>query len=144
MGKRQLAYVSMTVSVILVKQTNNMGVQNFRQTKVYKKAFALAMEIFHITKTFPKEEIYSLTDQIRRSSRSVCICLAEAYRKKQYPAHFLAKVSDSDMENSETLGWLDFSVACNYITSAKFDDLKTKNEEVGKLLGHMLIYPEKY
>ena len=121
-----------------------MGVYNFRDTKVYQKAFGLAMEIFQISKSFPKEETYSLTDQIRRSSRSVCICLAEAYRKKRYPAHFVSKISDSDMENSETLGWLDFSVACNYIKSEMYEELKFKNEEVGKLLGHMLANPDKY
>lgn len=102
------------------------------------------MEIFHISKTFPKEETYSLTDQIRRSSRSVCSCLAEAYRKKQYPAHFVSKVSDSGMENSETLVWLDFSNACNYINSEKYQELKSQNEEVGRLLGHMITNPEKY
>jgi len=75
---------------------------------VYKKAFALAMEIFEISKTFPSEEKYSLTDQIRRSSRSVCANLAEAYRKRQYKAHFLSKVSDSDMENAEMQTWFSF------------------------------------
>jgi four helix bundle protein len=68
-----------------------MAALNVKQTKVYKLAFEQAMEIFVISKKFPKEEIYSLTDQIRRSSRSVCICLIEAYRKKRYPAHFVAK-----------------------------------------------------
>lgn len=102
------------------------------------------MEIFHISKTFPKEERYSLTDQIRRSSRSVCICLGEAYRKKRYLAHFLAKVTDLDMENSETLGWLDFAVACAYITTETYNSLKGKNEEVGRLLGHMIANPDKY
>lgn len=121
-----------------------MSVQNFRQTKVYQKGFALAMGIFEISKTFPKEELYSLTDQIRRSSRSVCICLAEAYRKKIYPAHFLAKLTDSDMENSETLTWLDFALACSYINQETYEDLKLKNEEVGRLLGHMIANPEKY
>lgn len=121
-----------------------MGVQNFRQTKVYQKGFALAMDIFEISKTFPKEEMYSLTDQIRRSSRSVCICLAEAYRKKIYPAHFVAKLTDSDMENSETLGWLDFAVACHYITTEAYNSLKEKGEEVGRMLGHMIANPDKY
>lgn len=121
-----------------------MSVQNFRQTKVYQKAFALAMEFFQTTKVFPKEEMYSLTDQIRRSSRSVCVCLAEAYRKKRYPAHFLAKLTDSDVENSETLSWLDFAVACGYINTEKYDVLRMQNEEVGRLLGHMLSNPDKY
>jgi four helix bundle protein len=70
------------------------------------------MEIFEMTKSFPKEEKYSLIDQIRRSSRSVCICLAEGYRKRRYVAHFVAKITDSDTENSETQPGLDFSVAC--------------------------------
>ncbi|MBL7747719.1 MAG: four helix bundle protein, partial [Chitinophagaceae bacterium] len=92
-----------------------MAALNAKQTKVYKIAFELAMEIFEVSKRFPKEETYSLTDQIRRSSRSVCICLLEAYRKKRYPAHFVSKVTDCDMENAETSGWLDFALACNYI-----------------------------
>ena len=75
-----------------------MAAINVKHTKVYKLAFELAMEIYEISKKFPKEETYSLTDQIRRSSRSVCICLLEAYRKKKYPAHFVSKVTDSDME----------------------------------------------
>lgn len=81
-----------------------MAAISVKHTKVFKLAFQLAMDIYEISKKFPKEETYSLTDQIRRSSRSVCICLLEAYRKKRYPAHFVSKVSDSDMENSETSG----------------------------------------
>ena len=92
-----------------------MPSKNVKETKVYKLAFELDMEIFEITKTFPKEEKYSLADQIRRSSRSVCTCLLEAYRKKRYPCHFVSKVTDSDMENSETSGWPEFSMACKYI-----------------------------
>ena len=89
-----------------------MPAKNVKETRVYKLAFELAMGIFELTKQFPKEEKYSLIDQIRRSSRSVCICLIEAYRKKRYVAHFVSKVTDSDSENSETSGWLDFSLAC--------------------------------
>ena len=121
-----------------------MAARNVKETTVYKKAFACAMEIFEITKKFPTEEKYSLTDQIRRSSRSVCICLLEAYRKKIYPAHFVAKVTDSDMENSETSGWLDFAFACKYITQLEFDALSIQNEEIGKLLHHMISNPDKY
>lgn len=121
-----------------------MGVQNFKHTKVYQKAFYLAMEIFELTKHFPPEEKFSLTDQIRRSSRSVCACLSQAYRKKQYPAHFVSKLSDADMENSETSVWLDFSSACNYFSTEKHSTLSMKNEEVGKLLGHMINNPERY
>jgi four helix bundle protein len=90
-----------------------MGVKDFKGTRVYKLAFEIAMEIFEMSKAFPKEEAYSLTDQIRRSSRSVCANIAEAYRKKFYPAHFVSKVSDADAENSETGIWLDFSMAVN-------------------------------
>ena len=74
------------------------------------------MEIYSVTKQFPKEETYSLTDQIRRSSRSVNICTIEAYRKRRYPNHFISKLTDADMENSETQGWLAFSLACSYIS----------------------------
>ncbi len=110
-----------------------MAAVNVKQTTVYKKAFESAMTIFRITKDFPQEERYSLTDQIRRSSRSVCICLIEAYRKKQYVAHFISKITDSDMENSETSGWLDFSLACEYITPEQYSILNVQNEEIGKL-----------
>ena len=118
--------------------------QSFRDLTVYKKAFELAMEIFEITKVFPKEERYSLTDQIRRSSRGVCSCIAEAYRKRNYPAYFVSKSSDGDMENSETQSWLDFSHACDYISANQHKDFITKSEEIGKLLNHMVENPEKY
>lgn len=121
-----------------------MGVKSFKETAVYKKAFALAMEIFEISKTFPKEETYSLTDQVRRASRSVCTNLAEAYRKKMYKAHFISKVTDSDMENSETGVWLDFAVACKYINEDTHKKLSDENEEIGRLLNHMINNPEKY
>ena len=121
-----------------------MATINVKETKVYKLAFELAMEIFEITKKFPKEEIYSLTNQIRRSSRSVCINLVEAYRKKRYPGHFVAKVTDSDMENSETSGWLDFSLSCKYIDVETHKRLIAKEEEIGRLLNHMINNPEKY
>jgi four helix bundle protein len=117
---------------------------SFRDLTVYKKAFQLAMEIFEISRTFPKEEKYSLTDQIRRSSRAVCGCIAEAYRKRNYPAYFVSKSSDADMENSETQTWLDFSLACGYVKEEKFKELIQKSEEVGKLLNHMIENPEKY
>ena len=102
------------------------------------------MEIFEVTKTFPKEEKYSLTDQVRRSSRSVSICLIEAYRKKRYVAHFVAKATDADGENSETSGWLNFSLACKYIDQATYRKLTSKSEEVGRLLYHMINNPDQY
>jgi four helix bundle protein len=121
-----------------------MSVRNFKETAIHKKAFSLAMEIFEISKLFPKEEKYSLTDQVRRSSRSVCANLAEAYRKKLYPAHFISKVSDCDMENSETGVWLDFAFACKYINEKTNKELIFNSEEVGRLLNHMIKNPEKY
>ena len=121
-----------------------MAAQTFRDLTVYKKAFTLAMEIYQLSRKFPQEERYSLTDQVRRSSRSVCSCVGEAYRKRQYKAHFVSKSSDADMENTETRVWLDFALSCQYITQAVWNDLEKESEEVGKLLNHMIENPEKY
>jgi len=103
----------------------------FRKLKAYQKGFELAMEIFEISKSFPKEETYSLTDQIRRSSRSVCLNLAEAYRKRLYPKHFISKLSDSDAENTETMSWLEFAKACDYIDNNQKRKLEDLNHEIG-------------
>jgi four helix bundle protein len=102
------------------------------------------MEIFELSKKFPREETYSLTDQIRRSSRSVCVNLGEGWRKRQYPTHFISKVSDADMQNTETQIWLDFALACKYIDKTNHDKLISESEEIGKLLHHMMANPEKY
>jgi four helix bundle protein len=122
----------------------NMSYKKINETKVYKLAFEIAMKIFEISRTFPKEETYSLTDQVRRSSRSVCSSLAEAHRKRLYPAHFVSKVSDADMENAETQTWLEFALACKYITPKEHDELLNLSEQVGNLLNHMITNPEKY
>ncbi len=116
----------------------------FQNLIVYQKAFSLAMDIFELIKSFPKEEKYGLISQIRNSSRSVCSNLGEGYRKRQYPAHFVSKVSDADMENTETQVWLDFSLACGYITTEIFNSYKLRSEEVGRLLNDMIKNPEKY
>ncbi len=121
-----------------------MAAYNFKETTLYKKAFSLAMEIFEKSKSFPKEEKYSLTDQITRSSISVCSNLAEAYRKRQYPAHVVLKIADSDAERSETGVWLDFAFSCNYIPAMEYKAFIEENEEVGRFLNHMLKNPEKY
>jgi four helix bundle protein len=121
-----------------------MAAYNFKETMLYKKAFSLSMAIFEESKVFPKEEKYSLTDQVRRSSRSVCANLAEAYRKKRYPANFISKLTDCDAENSETGVWIEFAFSCNYINETSYKNLIVKNEEVGKLLNHILNNPEKY
>jgi four helix bundle protein len=102
------------------------------------------MEVFEVSKAFPVEEKYSLTDQIRRSSRSVCSNIAEAYRKRQYPAHFVSKISDSDAENAETEVWLSFALSCGYIDSNTYERLSKSCEEIGKMSYHMINYPEKY
>ncbi len=110
----------------------------------YKKAFDLAMDIFEVSKRFPIEEKYDLTSQIRRSSRSVCANIGEAYRKRQYPVHFSNKASTGDSENTETMVWLDVALACSYIGSDEWNRLEAKAEEVGKLVGHMVEHPEEY
>lgn len=116
----------------------------FRKLLAYRKGFALAMEIFEISRTFPKEEKYSLTDQIVRSSRSVTINLAEGYKKRAYPKHFFTKITDADMENAETLGWLEYALACKYITENQKNDLEQKNSEVGRLLNYMKNNLDKF
>jgi four helix bundle protein len=116
----------------------------YKELMVYKKAFDLAMDIFHITNKFPKEETYSLIDQIRRSSRSVCASIAESYRKRRYPAHFISKLTDADTENSETCVWIDFSFACKYITHDEHLSFSERNKEIGKLLGNMINHPQKF
>ncbi len=121
-----------------------MGYKKINETRVYQLAFGLAMKIFEISKRFPKAETYSLTDQIRRSSRSVCACLAEAHRKRLYQAYFVSKVSDSDMENAETQTWLEFALACNYISQDENKEFLNLSEQVGNLLHHMINNPEKY
>ena len=102
------------------------------------------MEVFVLSKSFPKEETYSLTDQIRRSSRSVCANIAEAYRKRNYQKHFISKLTDSDSENSEVQVWIDFSKSCDYITTEQQNNLTIKSIEVGKLINFMITNPEKF
>jgi four helix bundle protein len=119
-------------------------VGSFKNLKAYQLSYQLAMEIFNISKNFPKEEIYSLTDQIRRSSRSVCTNIAEAYRKRRYPKNFTSKISDADGETSETSVWIDFAKDCEYINEQAHKSLIMKCEEVGKMLGSMADNPEKF
>ena len=116
----------------------------FQDLLANKKSFALAMKIFEITKKFPREETYSLTDQIRRSSRSVPVTIAESYRKRIYPKHFHSKLTDSDSENSETQVWLEFALSCNYISDSVFNELLSESLEIGKLINYMILNPEKF
>ena len=117
---------------------------DFKNLLAYKKAYELAMVIFEISKRFPKEETYSLTDQIRRSSRSVCANISESYRKRRYPKHFISKLTDADGENSETNTWLDFANDCNYIDEDIHYSLSNKSIEVGKLINYMINNPDKF
>jgi four helix bundle protein len=116
----------------------------FQDLLAYKKGFELAMNIYNVSKDFPKEERYSLTDQIRRSSRSVCANIAEATRKRRYEKHFISKLTDSDAENSETQSWLEFSLSCSYIDKMKYDELTNLSLEVGKLLNYMMNNMDKF
>ena len=121
-----------------------MKIRSHRDLDTYKLAFEAAMEIFNLTKAFPKEEKYSLTDQIRRSSRAVCANLAEAFRKRKYPKHFISKLSDAESEGAETQTWLDFSLECNYINKSEFQILDKKyNRIIGKLV-NMSLHPENW
>jgi four helix bundle protein len=117
---------------------------SFRELKVYQLAFEAAHEIRLISTKFPKEETYSLTDQIRRSSRSVCINIGEGYRKRIYPKHFTSKMTDADGEATETSIWLDFALDCNYIDAVIFKALQAKYTEIGRMLNSMALHPEKF
>ena len=116
----------------------------YRDLKVYRSAYALAMSIFETSKTFPKAETYSLTDQIRRSSRSVCANIAEAYRGRQYPQLFARKLAISDAELAETTVWLEFARDCDYISAEECDRLLQQSAEVGRMLGSMIMHPERF
>lgn len=112
-----------------------MPIQSHRELEVYQLAFDVAMQIFELSKKFPMEERYSLTDQIRRSSRSVCANLAEAWRKRRYEAAFLAKLSDSETEAAETQTWIEFAVKCNYLDAVAGREIyQTYNQILGKLV----------
>ena len=115
-----------------------------RDLKVFQLAYKLAMKIFHESKSFPRDERFSLTDQIRRSSRSVAANTAEGLRKRQYPKMFVSKLADSDGEVAETQVWLDFARDCGYMPSERRDELIKGYEEVGKMLGSMMSLPEKF
>jgi four helix bundle protein len=115
-----------------------------RDLKVYQLSFSLAMEIFNLSKRFPREEVYSLTDQIRRSSRSVAANIAEGFRKRRYSKMFVSKLADSDGEATETQVWLDFAVECGYVAPPVYERLTSKYQEAGRMLGSMMLAPEKF
>jgi four helix bundle protein len=121
-----------------------MIIRSAKDLDVYRKAYELAMSIFKLSKSFPVEERYALTCQIRRSSRSVCMNLREAWAKRRYPAHFISKLTDCDGENAETETSLDFAWDCNYISTAEHMDLTSRCAEVGRMLGSMILHPNPF
>ena len=121
-----------------------MQINSAKELTVYQEAYNLAMEIFELSKQWPPEERYSLTDQVRRSSRSVCTNLREAWSKRRYKAHFVSKLTDSDGENSETDTWLDFAKDCEYLKKSDHTQLTERCTRVGKMLGSMLNNPTPF
>ncbi len=116
-------------------------IKTHRDLKVFQLSFEAGMEVFNMTKSFPKEELYSLTDQIRRSSRSVSGNIAEAFRKRKYPKHFVSKLSDSEGEAAETQVWLDYALACNYIDNKAHTVLNDKYDHIIAMLVNMSNKP---
>jgi four helix bundle protein len=121
-----------------------MAVQSVKELTVYKKAYQQAMLFFEISKRFPAEERYAMTSQGRRSSRSVCHNLREAWAKRRYAPHFISKLTDCDGENSETDTCLDFACDCGYISAEDHAAAIELNNEIGKMLGSMINHPEKF
>jgi four helix bundle protein len=119
-------------------------IQSHYDLDVHRKSFDTAMSIFAQSRKFPKEERYSLTDQIRRSSRSVCANLAEAWRKRRYPAAFISKLSDSESEAAETQVWLEFAVKCNYLNRDMAVTLYKSYDETLRMLVVMINHPESW
>ena len=117
---------------------------DYRTLLAYPKAFELAMQIFKISKEFPPEEKFGLTAKIRNSSRSVCSNIVEAYKRKKYKNYYISKLNDSETENTETEVWLDFAFACGFFNLCLYQELKLKNDEVGKLVWYMIHNPEKF
>jgi four helix bundle protein len=121
-----------------------MKIQQHTELEVYKKAFDAAMLIFQESKGFPKEETYSLTDQIRRSSRSVCANLAEAWRKRRYKAAFIAELSDAESEAAETQVWLEFATKCSYLQHDRASHLYQAYDEILRMLVAMINKPQSW
>lgn len=121
-----------------------MFIQSYSELRVYQAAIDAAMEIFHLSKLFPAEEKYSLTDQMRRSSRSVCANIGEAWRKRRYKAAFIAKISDAETEACETQIWLEFALRCNYLGEEKVKDLNERYDHIISQLVLMINDADKW
>jgi len=119
-------------------------IKSHKDLKVYQQSFEMAMEIFQVTKKFPKEETYSLTDQIRRSSRSVCSNVSEAFRRRKYIKSFASKLNESEAEAAETQNWLDFALACKYIEKEIHQRLYKEYDNILGMLVNMQKKPEKW
>lgn len=121
--------------------SNRVG---FKSLIAYQKGFELAMRCFELSKSFPSEEKFDLTSQLRRSSRSVVAQIAEGYRKRAYPKYWVSKLIDADGENSETSLWLYFAEECGYVTELELEELRALNDEVGRLIKYMIDNPGKF
>ena len=121
-----------------------MAVRSVKELTVYRKAYDLSMQVFDASKRFPPEERFALTSQLRRSSRSVCLNLREAWAKRRYPAHFVSKLTDCDGENAETDTSLDYARACEYVSEEQYRAMKQSNAEVGRMLGAMIAKPDSF
>jgi len=119
-------------------------IENYTDLRVYKLAFESDVHIFELSKKWPAEEKYSLTDQIRRCSRSICANIAEAWRKRRYPAHFVSKLSDSDSEAAETEVWLDFSMRLGYLIKNDHTELRDHYDHICRMLTNMMTNPEPW
>lgn len=117
---------------------------DYRTLLAYQKAFALAMKIYQLSKRFPAEERFGLTSQIRDASRSVCVNIVEAYKRRRYKAYYLSKLNDSETENCETQVWLELADVCRYLAKEEYSELKHDNDEVAKLVLFMINNPEKF
>ena len=120
------------------------NIRSYKELRVYRSAMEAAMQIFELTRTFPAEERYSLTDQIRRASRSVCANIAEGWRKRRYAAHFVSKLSDSETEAEETRVWLEFSWKCGYLARERAEELDRQYDLIIGQLVRMIQRPEQW
>ena len=140
MGEKNLLYLYSIAAKFNIMEI----IRSHKELVVYQMAFKSSMELFHLTKSFPKEEVYSLTSQILRSSRSVSANLAEAFRKRRYEKAFVSKLSDCEAEAAETQVWLDYSLDCGYLTKDSYDNLFNEYDKIIGKLVIMMRSPEKW